>query len=388
MKIRNFTLKAVFVIIGLSMISFQNTTAQTASVNLTVTPASCSGGGSVVGIVSVPGACSIDGFVPCTNASLSGPGQSGNTFNTCHNYQVGASNLAPGNYAYTFTALSPCSGTATFPFTIEQEGIYPDIETTNNPTDCNEDDFITVQNNSSATVNLSILDGPSLGSIAAGQSEDFTHESLDMPFSGDFTFTATTSSCPSPVEFSGNYPDGLPSPTSTVNTTNASSPSASDGSATVFVNNGFMPWTIIWSTGETVVGEIQSTIENLSPGNYSVEVIAGNGCSFTNPFEITDGTPTMVNDLAALFGSVKLFPNPASGNTVNLQVDAYKTQRVSIVVMNSLGQTVVPIRNFEIAQGTTVLNLNLDSDLTSGVYYLQIFAGDRVGSLPLLYSQE
>ena len=388
MKIKNSTLKAVLTIIVLSIFSLQNTMAQTASVTLTITPASCSGGGSVVGIVSVPGACSIDGFLPCTNASLTGPGQSGATFNTCHTFQVGANNLAPGNYVYTFTALSPCSGTSTFPFTITSEGVFPDIETTNNPTDCNEDDFITVQNNSSATVNLGVLDGPSLGTIAAGQSEDFTHESLNIPFSGNFTFTAATSSCPTPVEFEGEYPDGLTTPSSTINITNASSSGASDGSATVFVENGFGPWTINWSTGETVQGEIQSTIENLSPGNYSVEVIAGNGCSFTNPFTITDGTPSSVNDLAALFGSVKLFPNPASGNIVNLQVDAYKTQRVSIVVMNSLGQTAVPIRNFEIAQGTSVLNLNLDSDLTSGVYYVQIIAGDRVGSLPLLYSQE
>lgn len=387
MKIKNSTLKAVLAIFALSIFSLQHTTAQTASISLTVTPASCSGGGSVIGIVSVPGACSVDGFLPCTGVSLTGPGQSGDSFTTCEGYQLGVSNLAPGNYVYTFTALSPCTGSATFPFTITQEGVFPSIEITNNPFDCSEEDFITVENTSSASVNLGVLDGPSLGTIAAGQSEDFTHQSLDIPFSGNLTFTASTSSCPTSVEYPGEYPDGLTSPSSTVNTTNASN-GLSNGSATVFVENGFGPWTINWSTGEMVVGEIQSTIENLAPGDYSVEVIAGNGCSFTNSFTITDGTPSNVNDLASVFGSVKIYPNPASGNSVNLALNAYKTQRVSISVINSLGQAVVPIRTFQIAQGTSVLNLSLDSELTSGVYYLQIIAGDRVGSLPLLYRQK
>lgn len=361
----------------------QQSIAQTATINLTVTPASCSGLGSVSGTVSVPGACSVDGFLPCTNASLSGPGQSGNTFNTCDGFLVGASNLVPGNYVYTVTAISPCSGTATFPFTVEQEGVFPAIETSNTEIDCSDDDFVTVQNTSSATVNIGELGGPSLGSIPAGQSEDFTHQFLGIPFSGNFTFTASTSSCPTPVEYEGQYPDGLSTVTATVSTTNASN-GQSNGSASIVGTGTFGPWTINWSNGVTTTDINTGSIENLAPGNYSVEIIGGNGCSYSESFVIFDGDPTGVDNLASVLGEVKLFPNPASGKVVNLKVDAFKAQRVSISVINTLGQEVVPLRNFELAQGSAVLTLDLHSGLPGGIYYVQVIADKKVGSLPLM----
>lgn len=360
--------------------------AQTATISIQTTPASCSGGGSVTGSVSVPGACSVDGFLPCTNASLHGPGQSGSTFNTCDSYQVGANNLAPGEYYYQVNAISPCFGSATFPFTIEQEGVFPDIEITNNPIDCNEDDFITIQNNTSVTVNIGSLDGPSLGTIAAGQSEVYTHASLNIPFSGNFTFTASTSSCSTPVEFPGEYPDGLTTPSATVNTTDASS-GMSNGSATVFVENGFGPWTINWSNGVSVVGEITSTINDLAPGDYSVEVIAGNGCSYSEAFVITDGS-TGIENLSAVFGNVSIFPNPATGNVVNVRVDAFQGQRLTLALINAVGQEVVSPQSFEVVQGSNTLNLDLATGMTNGIYYLKIMSDDRVGSLQLMYTQD
>ena len=59
----------------------------------------------------------------------------------------------------------------------------------------------------------------------------------------------------------------------TFSVTKASCGSA-DGSATVSVSGGTAPYTYLWSTGE-----VSTTIDNLTAGNYSVHITDANGCS-------------------------------------------------------------------------------------------------------------
>jgi hypothetical protein len=63
--------------------------------------------------------------------------------------------------------------------------------------------------------------------------------------------------------------------------TTASSPGASDGSATALVTGGTPPYTYLWSTGETT-----HTIDNLAVGIYTVTVTDANGCVETHDCEV------------------------------------------------------------------------------------------------------
>ncbi|MFT5054387.1 MAG: hypothetical protein ACI9FU_001062 [Granulosicoccus sp.] len=75
MKKFYFPLSIAFSLCTLFGLFTETAKAQTASINITqTTPASCSGGGAVTAMVSVPAACSINGYLPCVNASLTGPG--------------------------------------------------------------------------------------------------------------------------------------------------------------------------------------------------------------------------------------------------------------------------------------------------------------------------
>jgi len=386
MKFYQYILPVIF---GVSaMFSAEIASAQVGSLNITqLQAAGCSGGGTFVGILSVPGACSVDGVLPATTVTLSGPSQGG-TFTSYDGYQIANyGNLVPGDYIYTLTAQSPCSGSAQFPFTIEEEGVYPNISITNNPTDCNDDEFVTVQNNSGVAIDLTEFGGASLGTLQAGQSQDFSHEELGIPFNGNYSFGAATSTCPTPVEYDGNYPDGLSTVTGTISTVNASN-GMSNGSASTVGGGTFGPWTINWSTGESSTGINTGSIENLAPGDYTVEIIGGNGCSFNGEFVITDGSISAVEGLSSLFGSLSVFPNPASGNVITLKVDAFKIQRLLVSIMNAVGQEVVSPQLFEITQGTSNLSLDLKSALSNGMYYVKIIADNKVGTLPLMYSQD
>lgn len=366
----------------------QSAFAQTASINFTqVNNASCSGGGSVTGIVSVPGACSINGYVPCVNASLTGPGQSGASFNTCDNYQVGANGLAPGDYVYTLTSISPCSGTATFPFTIENDGVYPDIDITTVPVDCNDDDYVTVQNNTSVSITMGESGGGTLGTIAAGQSADYPNTSLN------YTLTASTSSCPTPVEYPveyqsgpGQYPFGFPTVEANTSSSNATN-GQNNGSATVNITSGAGPFTISWSNGTTVNGEITSTIQNLGQGSYTVTVTDNNGCTFVETVEVMSDGSSSVESLSALLSEVKVIPNPATGNRIGLQLESFSAQALSISVLDITGKEVIPMRSIEVGQGSNRIDLDVTNGLTNGVYQIRIMSGDLVGSVPLLYSK-
>ena len=58
-----------------------------------------------------------------------------------------------------------------------------------------------------------------------------------------------------------------------------------DGSASVIPSNGQSPYSYLWSNGANA-----SSVTNLCPGTYSVEVSTANGCSITEVFTIQQGT--------------------------------------------------------------------------------------------------
>ncbi|MEZ4954194.1 MAG: SdrD B-like domain-containing protein [Saprospiraceae bacterium] len=97
----------------------------------------------------------------------------------------------------------------------------------------------------------------------------------------------------------------------------ASTPSsgcgAPDGTASVFINGGTPPFSILWSNGSTA-----SDVTGLAPGTYTVMVTDGNGCG-ANTSVTVDGSPaidlniTGVNSGCAANGSASAMVTPGTG---------------------------------------------------------------------------
>lgn len=75
-----------------------------------------------------------------------------------------------------------------------------------------------------------------------------------------------------------------PGMTVTISSTNETCINACDGSASATVTNGVPSYSYLWSNGQT-----SSSIANLCPGNYSVQVTGFNGCTATNSVVISQG---------------------------------------------------------------------------------------------------
>jgi len=89
-----------------------------------------------------------------------------------------------------------------------------------------------------------------------------------------FTYTITE---PTAIQLSSSYVDETYSGTN-------------DGTANVAVSGGTIPYTYNWSNGAST-----PSINNLAPGNYSVEVVDANGCVITENFIIQASTVCVPN---------------------------------------------------------------------------------------------
>ena len=165
----------------------------------------------------------------------------------------------------------------------------------------------------------------------------------------------------------------VPSPVTGVSLFNASSPTAADGFATANVQGGVAPYTYTWSTGQA---GMDSMLNNLSPGTYSVYVEDAIGCLDTAEFWI--GPNVGIAD-ELLKASIQIFPNPGLG-VFSLQ--RTQTQEVlQIRVLNSLGQMIE--ESLEMEQGRERIQINL-SDHPSGVYVVQVQSDKALVQLRVL----
>lgn len=93
--------------------------------------------------------------------------------------------------------------------------------------------------------------------------------------------------------------------------TNSSCFGANNGSATIQLNGGVLPYSCTWSTGSTTI----PTISNLAPGPYSVACIDANGCSSVQNFIITQPNPINANISGT---SISCFSISCSGSATSL----------------------------------------------------------------------
>ncbi|MBL4657197.1 MAG: T9SS type A sorting domain-containing protein, partial [Flavobacteriales bacterium] len=164
-------------------------------------------------------------------------------------------------------------------------------------------------------------------------------------------------------------PGGVPCNLSTtISGSNESQAGANDGSATVVVNGGSPPTSILWDNGQTT-----SAISGLAPGDYTVVVQDGLGCFSTATYTVSPGLFIGIKAIAKTNVFVHLYPNPA---TDLIHIEIIGGERSRLAVFDYSGRLAA---DQIISQELTVLKTRNFKD---GIYLYQLFdtRGVRIGS--------
>ncbi|GAB4286321.1 MAG: hypothetical protein Kow0068_11880 [Marinilabiliales bacterium] len=145
-----------------------------------------------------------------------------------------------------------------------------------------------------------------------------------------------------------------------------------DGTATVVVFGGTIPYSYNWSTGGT-----DTTITNLTAGSYYITVSDANGCVVDDSVSVL--LNTYVNNFEKI-GVVLIYPNPAKGQVYitgknindNLYIELYDINGKQI-----LRKEYVPVN------GLINKQLQLES-LSDGMYYIKIMYNNTIKTEKLL----
>jgi len=152
------------------------------------------------------------------------------------------------------------------------------------------------------------------GSYTYAWSNGATTASIDNLLAGTYTVTITdTDGCQVSKVITVREPPAI---VLTATATSASDLNTSDGSASVTVAGGTVPYTYLWSNGETT-----PTINNIPNGTYTVTVTDGNGCTETITV-IVDATCTL---MAAI---TEVRPTSCTGNdgSITLTISGVKNE--------------------------------------------------------------
>ena len=156
-------------------------------------------------------------------------------------------------------------------------------------------------------------------------------------------------------------------------TVDASSGVASDGSATVYVSGGKMPYSYLWATAPP---QSTATATGLSPGSYQVTVTDDNGCTATAIANIGGGTPVKPhsNTVVNSTWNVTLYPNPTQGQ-VYIRVLSNVVEDFMIRVFDTKGSVVFE-DSYSSFNGVNDLNYSFEH-LPKGVYQMSFISNQR-----------
>ncbi len=136
---------------------------------------------------------------------------------------------------------------------------------------------------------------------------------------------------------------------------------ANDGMASANPINGVGPFIYEWSNGEST-----ETINNLSPGVYTVTITDVNGCQATQSVEIMPGVGSTGNIPGLTLFNV--FPNPTTDVFIlNLEIDNPNSFLIEILDVNG--------KRLQIASTDKISRLNQQFDLSiypAGIYWCKI----------------
>jgi hypothetical protein len=128
----------------------------------------------------------------------------------------------------------------------------------------------------------------------------------------------------------------------------------------VSVTGGTENYSYNWNNGQT-----SANLSNVKVGEFSVTVTDKNGCqqSATTTVSETTGIENIGAEL-----SFNVYPNPASGNELNVQLDNASSAN-SLSLKNVLGQTIMT------TTVSTILNRIDLSNISNGVYFVELTNG-------------
>ena len=180
-----------------------------------------------------------------------------------------ASNLAPGTYVVTATGANACTATASVTIAgPSAELVASGVQGA--PILCNG-------GSSSVTVS------------ATGGTPPYSGTGNFPVTAGPYAFTVTDANgCTSVASGTVSEPSAL---TSSASATPTSTPSGSDGTATVSVNGGTPPYTITWDSSPAQSG---ASATGLAAGTYTASVVDANGCSTSASATVTSPTCALV----------------------------------------------------------------------------------------------
>jgi hypothetical protein len=146
-----------------------------------------------------------------------------------------------------------------------------------------------------------------------------------------------------------------------VSGTDATSPSAQNGSAAVTANGGTAPYTYQWSNGGST-----ASILGLSPGTYAVTVTDANACSQTA--SVIVGPPVSVEELNAFSTRFQILPNPNYGS-FEVLIELPQPSEFNLRLMDVLGRVLheeqlqgqqfrLPYQQLQLAPGTYFIQLS------------------------------
>jgi hypothetical protein len=138
-------------------------------------------------------------------------------------------------------------------------------------------------------------------------------------------------------------------------------PGANDGSASVIVSGGAVPYNYSW---DDPAGQTSATADGLAAGTYMVEITDANGCRITETVSV--GLLDAIDDLDEIL-SIDIFPNPTSGKVI-LEHAQLTAEALEITVVNGLGQVVLK-KSGDIFSKKTELNINKNAP---GLYYIHL----------------
>ncbi|HYV93663.1 MAG TPA: MopE-related protein, partial [Chitinophagales bacterium] len=140
-----------------------------------------------------------------------------------------------------------------------------------------------------------------------------------------------------------------------------------------------------WNKGGLqIFGQTNRLFTATSTGDYTVTVTNDNGCSTTSaPVTVTSSCKGTETDLFSPV--VNLFPNPSNGQfIVNMQFADDMSGEADIQIFNMLGQSVF-LNRVAIVNGELFYQVNFDSKVAAGRYFVQVIVGDKVYTGQIVY---
>lgn len=200
------------------------------------------------------------------------------------------SNLTSGDYSVTVTDLYGCTSTTSV--TISQPTLLTSTSTSFNPS---------CFGSNNGSINLTPSGGTSPYTFLWSNSQ--TTEDIFSLVANTYSVTVTDSKgCQTTRTVTITQPTQL---TTTVTTTNVNCFGGNNGSASVTASGGTPPYLYMWNNGNT-----QSSISNLTSGNYQITVTDNKGCT-----KITNLNISQPSELSISL-DITTYPNCGSNNGV------------------------------------------------------------------------